>query len=228
MIHKILDRLLPKKFTISLRKGFNQNYYKLHAYSSVSDYISTQIAKTSDKLARGWTGAWTTEETISKIVDYLIKQENLGTKGICHGVRTGFEVTWFNKCLDSSTVIGTDVDPVAAKNENVTLWDFQEKNNDWTGKFDFVYSNSHDHASDPETALRVWAEQLKPNGLIFLEHSRGHGTAYQTDIDCWGVEPELLPFSILRFKNANVFVKDLIIINEEQAHAIFVLGKKNS
>ena len=52
--------------------------------------------------------------------------------------------------------------------------------------------------------------------------------AYQTEIDCWGVEPELLPFAILRFKNANVFVKDLIIINENLAHAIFVLGKKNS
>jgi len=61
-----------------------------------------------------------------------------------------------------------------------------------------------------------------------LEHCRDHGMAYQTEIDCWGVEPELLPFAILRFKNANVFVKDLIIINENRAHAIFVLGKKNS
>jgi len=45
MIYKILDRLMPKKLTLNLKKGFNQNYYKLHIYNSASDYISTQIKK---------------------------------------------------------------------------------------------------------------------------------------------------------------------------------------
>lgn len=226
MIFKALNRLIPKKFSIDLKKGFNQSYYTLHAYSSMSDYLSKQIEKTSDKLERGWRGAWTNAEAIQQIVDYIEKQDGLGKKGVCHGVRTGYEVAWFNRAFSESSVIGTDIDPTAAKNDHVVHWDFQEVNDRWIGEFDFVYSNSHDHASDPEKALRVWCDQLKPNGVIFLEHSRNHGTAYQTDIDCWGVEPEILPFTILRFKNANVFVKDLIVVNEETAHAIFVLGKK--
>lgn len=225
---RILRRFFPKTFTIDLNKGFNQDYHKLHTYSSSSDYIAKQIEKTTDKLSRGWTGAWTTEKTISMIVEYLRAQRNSGIKGICHGVRTGFEVNWFNNALESNSVIGTDIDPTAAQAKAVIKWDFQAENKEWKGKFDFIYSNSHDHASDPEKTLRVWSEQLNENGLIFLEHSRTHGTAYQTDIDCWGVEPELLPFAILRFKNANVFVKDLIIIDETQGHAVFVLGKKQS
>ena len=127
----LLDRVLPKKFTLDLKKGFNQNYYKLHSYSSLNEYVLKQTGKTTDKLNRGWVGSWTTEKTISKIVDYLKEKDALGTKGICHGVRTGFEVNWFNNAIGRNDVIGTDIDSTAAKAFNIIQWDFQEENNNY-------------------------------------------------------------------------------------------------
>lgn len=227
LLKKLQERFLPMTFTINLKKGFNQDYYTLHRYDSKVEYASKQTGKTTDKLNRGWTGAWTNKETISRIADYLEEKKVHDAKGLCHGVRTGDEVSWFNKTLGGKNVIGTDIDPTAsAQADNITQWDFQEENDAWKGKFDFIYSNSHDHASHPEKALQVWSEQINENGFIFLEHSRTHGTAYSNKVDCWGVEPELLPFAILRFKNANMIVKDLIVINEESAHAVYVLGRK--
>jgi SAM-dependent methyltransferase len=53
------------------------------------------------------------------------------------------------------------------------VWDFQDENPEWNGKFDFVYTNSLDQAMKPATALSAWAKQLTPDGRIYIEHTNG-------------------------------------------------------
>ena len=102
-----------------------------------------------------------------------------------------------------------------------------KKNKDWIGKFDFVYSNSHDNSSDPIQTLKIWSEQIKPKGVILIEHSRsGHGIRHVSDIDCWGIEPELFPFVLLKYSKNNVFVEDIIMIDPVEGRLIFVIKKK--
>ena len=83
ILFKLLIKILPMKFSINLKKGFDQDYFKLHKYNSDNEYIAKQIKKTSDKLNRGWHGAWTNEQTISKLSNYLQKSNK--KIGICHG-----------------------------------------------------------------------------------------------------------------------------------------------
>lgn len=219
-----LNFLLPNKFSINLKKGFDQNYFKLHKYHSKKDYILKQIEKTSLRIHRSNSFTWTDENTISKISDYLIKLDL--KKGICHGVRTGLEVKWFNK-NNSFDVIGTDIDPLASKNQGIINWNFEEENKDWIGKFDFVYSNSHDHSSDPMQTLKIWSEQIKPKGVVLLEHSRSaHGIRSVSNIDCWGIEPELFPFVLLKSSKADTFVEDIIMIDPMKGRLIFVIKKR--
>ncbi len=135
------------------------------------------------------------------------------------------EVEWFNDHLGPLSVIGTDIDPIASKNSKVEKWNFQEQNQDWVSKFDFVYSNSHDHSSNPEQTFKIWSEQIKPDGFIILEHSRSHGTSYQDKTDCWGVEPELFPLVLLKFPKLSLFVKDVIIIDEKAGKIVFFIAK---
>ena len=63
--------------------------------------------------------------------------------------------------------------------------DFHEPRDNWLGAMDFVYSNSHDHARDPERALRTWLAQLRPCGVLILEHTDYHEQL--TDYNCWAV-----------------------------------------
>lgn len=100
-----------------------------------------------------------------------------GCRGICHGARNGLESDEFTLDFEGSTVIGTDLFPFSGTSREwggkseVVEWDFSKVNPEWTGKMDFVYSNSLDHSSDPEATLKTWMGQLKPTGLLFLQWS---------------------------------------------------------
>lgn len=111
--------------------------------------------------------------------------------GICHGTRRGLEQQWFRKYLDCE-VIGTEISSTAKEFPNTIQWDFHEINPEWTGKADFVYSNSFDHAYDPQKALDAWMSSLKDNGVCILEHSRGHLPRFSNELDPFGVTLEKL------------------------------------
>ena len=107
-------------FILDLGKGSNQKLYSLHNYKNPLDYLRNQMVKTEKKISQGYDRSWCTEDTISKISDYLVsKGGKKNYKGICHGTRIGKEVEWFNRCLPSgSHVFGTDIEP-SAKNIKV-------------------------------------------------------------------------------------------------------------
>lgn len=117
--------------------------------------------------------------------------------GICHGARNGLEADEFTKHFPGSTVIGTDLFPHSGRSANysgfseVIEWDFSEQKEEWIGVFDFVYSNSLDHARDPLVCLRVWLDQLKPKGCMFIQW--GMARVKASGGDCFGATiPELI------------------------------------
>tara|TARA_Y100001935_G_scaffold49952_1_gene41608 strand:+ start:9845 stop:10633 length:789 start_codon:yes stop_codon:yes gene_type:complete len=214
-------------FILDLGKGSDQNLYTLHAYDDPSDYAKNQQVKTSKKIAEGYDKSWCSEETISLITSYLVSKRGANEfKGICHGTRVGKEVEWFNSHLPSgSYVFGTDIEPSATKFSNTIEHDFHELKDEWLDSFDFIYSNSHDHAKDPKKAVGNWLRSLNEDGVLFLEHNRSHGKKFQDDADCWGVETEILPFLFLKWFKGEAAVVDMIPVKESNAHYILVLAR---
>ena len=94
--------------------------------------------------------------------------------GICHGARCGTEVQLFRDQFPESPadhLFGTDL---IGREKLVLAWDFSQRNKDWVGQFDFIYTNSLDHASNPKRVIRVWLEQLKPTGRLYVTWSTYH------------------------------------------------------
>ena len=100
--------------------------------------------------------------------------------GICHGARNGLEADEFVKHFPESTIIGTDLFPFSGRSREYKVkskmikHDFSNKVRRWIGKFDFVFSNSLDHARDPIKTLNVWIRQLNSNGHLFVHWTANH------------------------------------------------------
>lgn len=110
-------------------------------------------------------------EEIATIAKDIRSRGILMPDGICHGSRCGTEIDLFHSCFDtcneSCLVVGTDL--VANEHPDMIKWDFQKQKDEWVGAFDFVYSNSLDHASHPRGTLRLWLDQLQPNGRLYVK-----------------------------------------------------------
>lgn len=149
-------------------------------YRSYDEYLEQQVDAYHRKL---YTHQCALEENIQILSDYLAGRRGSEVKGLCHGVRSGLEVGWFEKHLPGALVLGTDIGSAAG--DKVIQWDFNKENKKWVGYFDFVYSNSFDHAYDPQQTLNIWLEQLKPDGLLLIEHNGRDEGANRTD--CTGM-----------------------------------------
>lgn len=169
---------------------------------------------------------WADEATIGFICDYLRATGSPISNGLCHGSRNGAEVRWFAEKLGID-VTGTDISDTATQ-YGLVQWDFHEPNPLWVGKFDFVYTNSHDHAYDPKKALGSWIEQLSPTGKLFLEHTYNHTAAAVTKLDPFGVDPKLLPYVVLQFADGDYAVTRILYpphTKRGMAISIFVLER---
>ena len=149
---------------------------KQHKYRSYKQYVTTQKKGYKKKRDRVWA-----REGNIKLLSQLLKGAE---SGICHGVRTGAEVEWFRKYLGAD-VIGTEIG--ASKEGLIVKWDFNKPNPEWIGQFDFVYSNSFDHAYDAASTLCIWLQQLSAGGRLVIEHSRSHEEI--TKLDPFGAKP---------------------------------------
>lgn len=176
--------------------------YSLYRYSDYDDYRQTQIAGNKRKIRN----VFADETTIGLISDYI--RPSNPRRALCHGSRNGAEVRWFEQNL-SIDIVGTDISDTAP-DHGLVQWDFHEPRPEWVGQFDFVYTNSHDHAYDPEKALSTWVEQLAPGGCLFLEHTVQHGIANQSKLDPLAIEPHVLPFAVLRLSEGRFAVTDVI------------------
>ena len=141
---------------------------KVYKYKNYKEYADSQVAAYNRKFKN----VWAVEENIKFLSEYLNKFfQSKPLAGLCHGVRQGLEMEWFEKYLQPfSNVSGTDIGGSCA--DNIFKWDFNELNIEWLNKFDFIYSNSFDHAFNPESTLQVWSGQCKRGGMILLEYDK--------------------------------------------------------
>lgn len=102
---------------------------------------------------------------------------------LCHGAFKGEEVQQLQDLYPNASVIGTDLAP---EGENVIEWDFRKFKQEWVGNFDLIYSNSLDHADNPEECLTVWFEQLSVIGTLAIQWTPSHREARGGD--CFGAE----------------------------------------
>jgi hypothetical protein len=138
---------------------------KLFKHSDYDQYVKAQVDEHFSKPNR----VWANEAEVKILSDYLKSKKKIIERGLCHGVRTGTEVMWFEKHTGAS-VIGTDIAP--SEKSNVICWDFHKVKPEWIGYFDFIYSNSFDHSHSPEECLATWMSCLSPGGLCFVQWTR--------------------------------------------------------
>jgi hypothetical protein len=137
---------------------------KIYKYKNYAEYKNSQIAANKRKK----NNLWAKEENIKAISNYISKIRIL-EKGLCHGVRQGWELGWFEKYLQCE-IYGTEIGEIISP--NTIQWDFNKENANFINKFDFIYSNSFDHAFNPENTAKIWKDQLKDKGLLILEYDR--------------------------------------------------------
>ncbi len=165
---------------------------KLINFNNYEHYVEAQRRT----LLRRGAGPYFTSDSIKKIADWLKLRRPIFSSnqllGICHGARNGLEADEFKKHFSSANVFGTDLFPFSRKSASrrgkseVIKHDFSIKVRRWIGRFDFIFSNSLDHAKDPVKTLNVWLRQLNSNGYLFVHWSPVHIQA--SGGDCFGAD----------------------------------------
>ena len=134
---------------------------KIYDYENYQDYVDAQTEANKRKLNR----VWTKQSVINKAKFYKEEAQDI----LCHGVRNGAELHMFRSVYGAGNIIGTEISETATQFPNVVQHDFQDVREEWVGQFDIVYSNSFDHAFDPERTLTAWKDQLKEDGVVIIE-----------------------------------------------------------
>ena len=103
---------------------------------------------------------------------------------MCHGARSGGETDHWRSLFGDSLVSGTDLHP--PEGSGVQIHDFRLVVPQWINAFDIVYSNSLDHADDPQACLEVWVDQLRAGKYLMIQWTKCHRTIEGGD--CFGAE----------------------------------------
>lgn len=111
---------------------------------------------------------WATDEHLTYVYDrFCYYNKSTNPLILCHGVRNGYEVSFFRKCVGFNNVFSTDLfDVFMYDKTNFFVQDFDTDTENWIEKFDLVYSNSFDHSRDPFHTFKIWSKQVKNKGLL--------------------------------------------------------------
>lgn len=174
---------------------FTQLYYQ-HDYGAdgYERYKAVQIFHNKRKLSR----VWADDVTLGYIAEYVRKAVGVVERGLCHGTRNGYEQRVLKELL-GCTVVGTEISDTATQFADTIQWDFHEPKADWIGHFALIYSNSLDQAFDPRKALRTWADQLSPRGVLILEHTVFSSAAHADEMDPFGAAPAVMPYLLFEW-----------------------------
>lgn len=158
--------------------------YVLYEYP---DYETYRLVQTSGNKAKlHWQSV--KESHVVLLADWLARTVGPVRFGLCHGTRRGAEQAWFRQHLPGNPeVIGTEISDTADQFPHTVQWDFHEENPAWTGRADFVYSNSWDHAFAPRRAFEAWFAALRPGGVLLLDHSSRQGPRTANELDPFGI-----------------------------------------
>ncbi len=189
---RIIVRLLPKRLRILIAKRKNIVDIKIKPVTDEESYI--QVQKEFNILKED--NIFESEETLYQLSDYIkLNTSSSLLNGICHGIRNGYEVFEFRKNLNTKEIYGTDIHFNEKNNDPYFIkLDFHEEVVEWKDKFDFVYTNSLDHAHDPLKCLKSWCHSLKDNGIIVINFTEAHTPAAAGD-------PEFFSFNVKSLVN---------------------------
>ena len=136
---------------------------KVYQYKNHEEYVAAQVEANVRKIKNVWVDRRT--------IEIISAKHDSVTKILCHGTRNAKEQKYFQEFFPTAEILGTEISPTADQFPMTVQWDFHEVNADWVGSMDIVYSNAIDHSYDPVLALRTWANQLAPNGRLYVEHA---------------------------------------------------------
>lgn len=123
----------------------------------------------------------------------------------CMGIRNGNDYTGFKEKAEfrNCDIYGVDIHPDVVKvGKNCFCYDFAKLPKEWEKKFDWVYSNSIDHAYDVKETLKEWWRVCK--GYVLLTMSN-ETEVDQVDVYSFLVEDEQTLFDKELFKVMKVW-----------------------
>ena len=158
---------------------------KLLKFGSYDEYKQVQVQ--ANKLKFG--NVFAEDDELQRIAESFRQLAPAGRRGVCHGVRNGYEVQMLRRFLPGVDIVGTDISDTASTVPNCIVWDMHEVKPEWVGAIDFMYSNSWDHTFDPELLFSQWSSCLSPSGRLFLSYTELHsedGATDDTKFDAFG------------------------------------------
>ena len=204
VLKKIFVNILNKfGYTIAPKKSL-ADYY-LREYSSYEEYKKVQIFHNKRKINKVFADK-TTLKRVANIVLNEFKDE-IHIKGLCHGSRNGFEQNFLRELSEKIECIGTDISETAKNYENSVQWDFHDVNENWVGAQNFIYTNSLDQSWQPKVALQTWLSQLKPNGILIIEHTNSHTPTNASKSDPFGVRPTSVPYVLTMWFGSQISIE---------------------
>ncbi|NBE09647.1 hypothetical protein [Paragemmobacter ruber] len=161
------------------------------------------------------------EDHIAILSRYMLDKGALPVSGICHGTRRGNEQMWFRQYLGpQAEIFGTEISDTATQFPHTIQWDFHEVDPAWVGAMDMVYSNSWDHAHDPERAFAGWISCLKPGGFLMLDHGWNYLPDRVSAMDPFGISEAGLVKMLNRLGAATGEVAEVIDGGAHKQHPI--------
>lgn len=104
-------------------------------------------------------------ETIMAGKEYIGKPGTI----VCLGIRSGNEYNPMTKAYPEAEVYGVDIHPEVTKvGKNCFAYDFNKLPAEWQNKFDFIYSNSLDHAFNVGDTIKEWTRIAKADATMLL------------------------------------------------------------
>jgi len=201
------------RFGLTLTSAKNLQMVYQHDYGSAGyeRYKNVQIQHNKRKIEK----VWADKPTLTVVAEYLRSHVPTIIGGLCHGTRRGYEQAELSAQLGCA-VLGTEISDTANDFPNTVQWDFHESKPEWTGQFSFVYSNSLDQAFDPKRALAAWTDQLRPDGLLFIEHSMSHSSSGAGEMDPFGAHPMAMPYLLFEWGRGKYRLVDILHPSEKK------------
>ena len=222
-IYKILQSLLRPFGYLIVHKKEMIDYY-LHEYPSYEKYREVQIFHNKRKI----NSVSADKLTLQRVVELVVSNtEKRPIKGLCHGVRNGFEQNYLNSLNVGIEALGTDISETALDYENSVQWDFHDVNDEWKNKFDFIYTNSLDQSWQPKQALVVWLEQLSKNGVLIIEHTKLHEPKGTSEMDPFGVKVNVVPYVLTMWFGSQISISHTVAKKDNNGldACLFVISK---
>lgn len=150
------------------------------------NYKEIQIHRSGKKWGSKtfWDNIMYFKDTVAEAV----RLSNFPESVCCMGIRNGNEYMGFKQQIgfQKCAVFGVDIHPDVEKvGPNCYAYDFAKLPQDWEKKFDWVYSNSIDHAYNFEETLKEWHRVAKKYILLTMSNETN---VEQSDVYSFSLE----------------------------------------